>query len=149
MRLKELLSLSNNMVNILKDAIEDELKHDEEVTSVDVIYREGSFEFYIDYANEDGRFSEGFEYSEEIMYFYKKQGKQILDLRGDLIITHNDAIVKGRIKSAAPASIRNIKYVLLNTKGFIYRIKVTIKVINFIWGPSQALTKSSIEDESI
>lgn len=83
------------------------------------------------------------------MYFYKKQGKQILDLRGDLIITHNDAIVKGRIKSAAPASIRNIKYVLLNTKGFIYRIKVTIKVINFIWGPSQALTKSSIEDESI
>ena len=83
------------------------------------------------------------------MYFYKKNGKQILDLRGDLIITHNDAVVKGRVKSAAPSSIRNIKYVLLNAEGFIYKIKATILVIYFIWGPSQRLTKSEIETESI
>lgn len=30
------------------------------------------------------------------MYFYKSQGKQVLDLRGDLVLTHNDALVKGR-----------------------------------------------------
>ena len=45
------------------------------------------------------------------MYFFKLKGKQMLDLRGDLILTHNDALVKSRIKSAAPAGVRNARYI--------------------------------------
>ena len=46
------------------------------------------------------------------MYFFKKGGKQLLALRGDLVLTHNDGLVKARAKSNAPASVRNAKYIL-------------------------------------
>lgn len=84
------------------------------------------------------------------MYFYKKGGKQILDLRGDLILTHNNALVKGRVKSAAPARVVNVKYIVNIAAMNIYRkTKTTFEAIRFIWGPSQALTKSTIENEEI
>ena len=73
------------------------------------------------------------------MYFYKLKGKQMLDLRGNLILSHNDALVKGRIPSAAPRGIRNPKYILLQSMGFISKIKATWHAIGFIWGESQAL----------
>jgi hypothetical protein len=50
------------------------------------------------------------------MYFYKEKGEQVLDLRGGLVLTHNDALVKGRVKSAA------------------------LHVIKFIWSKGRALT---------
>jgi hypothetical protein len=67
------------------------------------------------------------------MYFYKKQGKQMLDLSGDLIITHNNGLVIGRVKSAAPAGVKNAKYILLVTLGFYGKIKATYHAIKFIW----------------
>lgn len=73
------------------------------------------------------------------MYFYKDKGKQVLDLRGDLILTHNDALVKGRVKSAAPAGVRNAKYIILAGMGFLRKIKATFHAIGFIWGENQAL----------
>ena len=83
------------------------------------------------------------------MYFYKSQGKQVLDLRGDLVLTHNDALVKGRVKSAAPAGVQNAKYVLLPELGFVGKVKATFHAISFIWGGNQALTKETIDSEGL
>lgn len=80
------------------------------------------------------------------MYFFLNKGKQVLDLRGDLILTHNDALVKGRVKSAAPSGVHNAKYVLLADLGFFRKIKATGHAIGFIWGKSQALTKKQISE---
>jgi len=74
------------------------------------------------------------------MYFFLQKGKQVLDLRGDLILTHNDALVKGRVKSAAPASVRNAKYIVnIANMRFIRKLKATFHAIRFIWGKNQAL----------
>lgn len=67
------------------------------------------------------------------MYFSKEQGKQILDLSGDLILTHNKNLVIGRVKSAAPASIRNAKSIMLNSLSFFRRIQATFIVVRYIW----------------
>lgn len=84
------------------------------------------------------------------MYFFKRNGKQILDLRGDLVLTHNDELVKGRVKSAAPAGVVNVKYIRgITGMSYYHKIKATFAAIRFIWGPSQALTKSTIEDEGL
>lgn len=84
------------------------------------------------------------------MYFFKKGGKQILDLRGDLVLTHNDALVKGRVKSAAPASVRNAKRIEnIPNLGFWAKIRATKAAVSFIWGKSRALTKETIESEGM
>ncbi|ARB06271.1 hypothetical protein SppYZU01_34 [Shewanella phage SppYZU01] len=84
------------------------------------------------------------------MYFFKKGGKQILDLRGDLVLTHNDALVKGRVKSAAPASVRNAKRIEdIPNLGFWGKVKASRAALKFIWGPSQALTPETIETEGM
>lgn len=84
------------------------------------------------------------------MYFFKKGGKQILDLRGDLVLTHNDALVKGRVKSAAPASVRNAKRIEdIPNLGFWGKVKASRAALKFIWGPSQALTAETIETEDM
>ena len=74
------------------------------------------------------------------MYFYKRNGKQHLDLRGDLVLTHNDAIVKGRVKSAAPAVVRNATYVEnIPSMGFRAKLGASRVALAFIWSKSQAL----------
>jgi hypothetical protein len=84
------------------------------------------------------------------MYFFKKGGKQILDLRGDLVLTHNYALVKGRVKSAAPASVRNAKRIEdIPNLGFWGKVKASRAALKFIWGPSQALTAETIETEGM
>lgn len=76
------------------------------------------------------------------MYFYKLNGKQMLDMRGDLILTHNDALVKGRIKSAAPAGVRNATFIEnIPAMGFRQKLAATRIALRFIWArTSQALT---------
>ena len=84
------------------------------------------------------------------MYFYKKGGKQILDLRGDLILTHNDGLVKTRVKSAAPAKVTNVKYIAkISAMSFARKVEATFAAIGFIWGKSQALTKKIKENKQI
>lgn len=84
------------------------------------------------------------------MYFFKKGGRQILDLRGDLVLTHNDSLVKGRVKSAAPASVRNAKRIEnIPNLGFWQKVKASRAALSFIWGKSQALTKETIESEGM
>lgn len=73
------------------------------------------------------------------MYFYKKNGKQHLDLKGDLIITHNDALIKTRSKSAGPRKATNAKYILAGKLTFIQKIEACFKVIGFIFGKQEPL----------
>jgi len=83
------------------------------------------------------------------MYFYKHKGKQILDLRGDLILTHNNALVKGRIKSAAPAGVTNAKYIQdIPAMNPFRKFRATLAAIRFIWGKSEALSIEDIEREN-
>ena len=84
------------------------------------------------------------------MYFYLKKGKQVLDLRGDLVLTHNDALVKGRVKSAAPTAVQNARYIHgIADMGFFRKLRATKAAIGFIWGRSQALTSETIETEGM
>ena len=84
------------------------------------------------------------------MYFYKQKGRQILDMRGDLVLTHNDALVKGRVKSAAPAGVRNALYVeSIPAMGLSGKLRATRVALVFIWGPSVALKPETIEEDGI
>ena len=85
------------------------------------------------------------------MYFFKKNGKQMLDLRGDLVLTHNDNLVKGRVKSAAPAGVRNATYIEnIPAMGFRSKLAATRIALGFIWSKkSQALTQETIEAEGL
>ncbi len=74
------------------------------------------------------------------MYFYKANGKQYLDFKGDLILSHNDALIKTRIKSAGPRKALNARYILnIKRLGFWGRVKASFHVIGFIWGRDQEL----------
>lgn len=85
------------------------------------------------------------------MYFFKKNGKQMLDMRGDLVLTHNDALVKGRVKSAAPAGVRNAIYVENIPKmGFRAKLAASRVALGFIWSKeSQALSADTIKEDGI
>ena len=68
------------------------------------------------------------------MYFYKDKGKQVLDLTGDLILTHND-------NSAGASRVRNAHFIdNLTTAGWKRKLKATVAVLSFIWGKNTALT---------
>ena len=74
------------------------------------------------------------------MYFYNQKGRQVLDLRGDLVLTHNPALVVGRVKSAAPSAVRNARYICgIPTMGVVRKVRASWAALRFIWGPSQAL----------
>lgn len=82
------------------------------------------------------------------MYFYLSGGKQHVDFRGDLIISHNDNPIKARNKSAAPRYAHNANHICnVHTFSFWQKLKATAIAARFIWAKkSQALTKESIED---
>ena len=82
------------------------------------------------------------------MYFYKLKGRQMLDLRGNLILSHNANLVTGRIKSAAPAGVRNAVWVEgIPTMTWRQKLRVTLRAIAFIWGASQALVGHPLEQD--
>ena len=79
------------------------------------------------------------------MYFFKHKGQQVLDLRGDLILSHNPQLVRARVSSAAPVAVRNGRYVCgLRTRfAFWAKLHVTCAAIAFIWfRRSEELKKS-------
>lgn len=84
------------------------------------------------------------------MYFFQKSGKQHLDLRGDLILTHNDALVKARVKSSAPRFVSNATYIMgIPKMGFWSKLKATRAAIAFIWGADKSLTSETIDKEGL
>lgn len=77
------------------------------------------------------------------MYFYLNKGKQVLDLRGVLILSFNDELVKTRVKSAGPTQVKAPEgYVKnLGKANFLRRIFITLRVIAFIWGKNKELKR--------
>lgn len=74
------------------------------------------------------------------MYFYLQKGRQVLDLRGNLVLSHNPEFVRGRVKSAAPAAVRNGKYIKgIPRMSFWRKVKTSWAALKFIWGKSQEL----------
>lgn len=75
------------------------------------------------------------------MYFFFKNKKQYLDLTGNLILSHNDQLVKVRTKSAGPTKVLNSKFIincgLLTIWG---KWKATKIALGFIWGKPNPLT---------
>lgn len=67
------------------------------------------------------------------MYFFKKQGRQYLDLTGNLILSHNDKLIKARVSSAAPHKALNAKFIVntgdLNLRG---KLKAALLALRFI-----------------
>ena len=78
------------------------------------------------------------------MYFYESKGKQVLDMRGDSVLTHNSGLVKGRVKPAAPAGAHHATCAAgLTELGLRAKIKVTWMALRFIWArKSQELTSA-------
>ncbi len=77
------------------------------------------------------------------MYFYLEKGKQVLDLKGDLILSFNDKLAKARVKSAGPVKIKSPDGYVLNIGKFTFfkRLRLTFNVIGFIWGKDQELRR--------
>lgn len=82
------------------------------------------------------------------MYFHTVQGKQSVDFRGDLLLTHNTAPIKSRNKSAAPRQIKNIKHIDdIARMGVWRKLRASRLALAFIWGSSQELTREVINEE--
>lgn len=83
------------------------------------------------------------------MYFWKDRGQQVLDLRGDFILSHNSKLVRARVPTAAPKRVHNGKYVEgITDMGFFRRLRVSFHALRFVWGSSQALDAKTIEREN-
>ena len=81
------------------------------------------------------------------MYFYKKNGKQYLDMRGDLVLSHNNALIKKRTPSAGPYKAVNGRSALnIKRLSFVQKIKLSLIVIGFIWGRDQELKNPKVEE---
>lgn len=80
------------------------------------------------------------------MYFFKKQGRQYLDLTGNLILSCNDRLIKARVTSAAPNKVLNAKYILNTGKlNLREKFKATRLALRFIWGKPQPLIESDTD----
>ena len=68
------------------------------------------------------------------MRFYRKGGKQILDLRDDFILTRQADLVEAQGKSIAPRRVRLARYVLnVGKLGFWAKLKASQRALQFIW----------------
>jgi hypothetical protein len=79
------------------------------------------------------------------MYFYRLKGKQYLDLKGTLVLTHNEEIVATRSKSAGPTAVYNARYVEnLAARSRRDKVRASWAALRFIWGKSTALGTESV-----
>lgn len=79
------------------------------------------------------------------MYFFKTKGKQHLDLRGNLILSHNAKLVRTRAKSNAPRYVQNARYI---TSVGSHKIRSSWAALKFIWGKSTAIDTAVINEEN-
>ena len=64
------------------------------------------------------------------MFFHGANGKQILDLRNDLVLTFDKQLVTAQNKKNAPDRVANATYVLMSNTS---RWRATLKVLKFVW----------------
>ena len=74
------------------------------------------------------------------MFFVFAKGKRFLNLKGNLILTHNARLVRGNNKKATPQSIAGGLFLqILPDSGFRLRCRATWAAFAFIWGDTEAL----------
>lgn len=79
------------------------------------------------------------------MYYFKKNRKPHLDLRGNLILSHNTALVKAQVKGAAPRYVHNAQSAVdISRMSFWRKLKVWFAAGAFIFGPNLELTNGQI-----
>ncbi len=72
------------------------------------------------------------------MHFYKEKGKQVLDLRGDFILSKRDELVTSVAPSAAPRHVYFARYIpRIHKLGFTGKLRATGQAIAFIWAKGQ------------
>ena len=68
------------------------------------------------------------------MRFYRKRGKQILDLRDDFILTRQSDLVEAQAKSNAPRLVRFARYVPnIGKQSVRAKIRTSWRALQFIW----------------
>lgn len=67
------------------------------------------------------------------MYFYKRKGKQHLDLKGNLILSTNDDLIAIRTSSAGPRDAENAHYCLIRGATKRQKIRALWACVKFIW----------------
>lgn len=73
------------------------------------------------------------------MHFYKNHGKQILNMKGDLIVTHNKDVVSALSKSAGPSQVLNARFLPnVGELRFIDKLEVILIVVKFVFGEDKA-----------
>ena len=69
------------------------------------------------------------------MYFYRNKGQQVLNMKGDLVLTKNAERIATRSKSAGPSRCYGGSWVTdISSLRFAGKIKATAIAIRFIWG---------------
>jgi len=80
------------------------------------------------------------------MHFYKKQGKQFLNMQGDLILTHNLDVVSAFPKSAGPTNVSNVRFIPnVKALSFFDKLKAVFIVARFVFGKDRALPLENIK----
>ena len=68
------------------------------------------------------------------MMFYKKNGKQILDMRHDLVLTRQSELIEANAKSCAPRRVVFARHVPnIGKLGFLGKLSASWSAIRFIW----------------
>lgn len=72
------------------------------------------------------------------MRFYKKKGKQILDLRGNFILSKNEDLIETNARSSAPKEVKFARYVpKIHELKFRGKIVASWRALQFIWTDGQ------------
>jgi hypothetical protein len=83
------------------------------------------------------------------MYFFKHKGKQFVDFRGNLILSHNPVLVRARSRNNAPRYAKNAHYVPDIPKlNFFRKIQALWLAFRFIFGKSQRIDTEIIDKEN-
>lgn len=83
------------------------------------------------------------------MYFYRLKGKQVIDFRGDFILSHNPDLVRARVATAAPGAVKNVARIVdIPNLKFGRKLRAVFDCARFIFGKSQALTAEVVENEN-
>lgn len=74
------------------------------------------------------------------MYFFKRGGKQYLDLKGDLILSHNEHPIVSRVPSNGPFQARNASGLIMvkNLVTTRQKLKAAWTCIKFIFDSSRS-----------
>lgn len=68
------------------------------------------------------------------MHFHREKGKQILDMRGDFVLSKRSELITANAPSAAPSRVRWARYIVgIHKLGFRGKCRASLRALQFIW----------------